>query len=538
MKKPLNNSSRKARRVRPGVERLETRLNPGNLDVSGGVAMFTANSLEQNFLTLDLNQATGMYELTDTANTISVSGNQMGSVQGANTNTVTVPAALLTSISIDTGDLADSVTIASTAVPTSVKTTSTNQDAHPAITIGNAGSVQGITAPVSISNANALSTLVVDDSADPTGRTVILNAATIVGLAPAAINYDASALGNVGTPPVPALTVDGGTGGNSFTLGNTIFNATATLNAGSGHDTVNVVNADPNSILNVNDKGGNNLFKVVPNAGAAFNFSAAGSGNTLDYEGSGAVTPNGTGAGTINAAGVQPVTFTGIQNTLVGPGTLEFSAPRFTANETGGVAVVTVTRTGGASGLVTVEVATTPAGSTAMANQDYTPTIATVAFADGDTTPKTVSIPILDNELVPGNRTLNLTLVSPTGGANLGTPSSAVLTIVDNDLLTEVTSLVKVTRGTVLGGKKAHQKLTLKNKSHQTFVGPLTLVLKGLNPKITLVNQTGVDSSGNPILIVNSDLAPGGKLNVTLRFSNPKGKHIKFTLQVFAELLR
>src|SRR5262245_6009783 len=118
------------RRPAPAVERLEDRLTPANLDVdAAGVAQLIANPFELNDITLVLNQATMRYEFTDNGATITVSGAGAGAagadVQGAGTNTVTAKASFLTSILIDTGDLADFVTIRSTAVPTNVTTTGT-----------------------------------------------------------------------------------------------------------------------------------------------------------------------------------------------------------------------------------------------------------------------------------------------------------------------------------------------------------------------------------------------------------------------------
>jgi hypothetical protein len=113
------------------------------------------------------------------------------------------------------------------------------------------------------------------------------------------------------------------------------------------------------------------------------------------------------------------------------PGTLQFSAATYSVNENGGSATITVTRTGGSNGAVGVSYATS--NGTATAGSDYTATSGTLSWANGDTASKTFSIPILDDSVYEGNETVNLTLTNATGGATLGSPSTAVLTIVEND---------------------------------------------------------------------------------------------------------
>jgi len=115
----------------------------------------------------------------------------------------------------------------------------------------------------------------------------------------------------------------------------------------------------------------------------------------------------------------------------VGPGTVQFSAATYSVAENGGNATITISRTGGSTGAVGASFATS--NGTATAPADYTAISQTVSFASGDTANKTVSIPIIDDTLVEGNETVNLVLSSPTGGATLGSPSTAVLTITDND---------------------------------------------------------------------------------------------------------
>ncbi|MBE9187966.1 hypothetical protein IQ270_25825 [Microcoleus sp. LEGE 07076] len=112
--------------------------------------------------------------------------------------------------------------------------------------------------------------------------------------------------------------------------------------------------------------------------------------------------------------------------------TLEFSSPFFSVNEDGTqVAAVTVTRTGRATGAVSAIV--NLADGTARTPADYTNGLIAVNFAAGDSAPKVINIPIIDDALVERTETINLSLVSPTGNATIGTQSSAILSIIDND---------------------------------------------------------------------------------------------------------
>ena len=94
-------------------------------------------------------------------------------------------------------------------------------------------------------------------------------------------------------------------------------------------------------------------------------------------------------------------------------------------------AVITVTRTGGSGGAVSVRFQTS--NGTATAGSDYDGTSGTLNFAAGEVT-QTFIIQLLDDARDEPEETVNLTLSNPTGGATLGSPTTAVLTIVDNDL--------------------------------------------------------------------------------------------------------
>ena len=119
-----------------------------------------------------------------------------------------------------------------------------------------------------------------------------------------------------------------------------------------------------------------------------------------------------------------------LDNDAAQPGVLQFSAATYSVSEGQGTATITVTRTGGSNVPVSINYSTS--NGTATAGNDYTATTGTLSFAAGETS-KTFTVPIIDDTLVEGNETVNLTLSSPGGGATLGSPSTAALTIVDND---------------------------------------------------------------------------------------------------------
>jgi hypothetical protein len=77
----------------------------------------------------------------------------------------------------------------------------------------------------------------------------------------------------------------------------------------------------------------------------------------------------------------------------------------------------------------------TLSNGTATAAVDYDATPIVVNFASGDSAPKTVTFAIANDTLVEGNETVNLSLGNPTGNALIGTPNTAIFTIVDDDPL-------------------------------------------------------------------------------------------------------
>jgi hypothetical protein len=111
--------------------------------------------------------------------------------------------------------------------------------------------------------------------------------------------------------------------------------------------------------------------------------------------------------------------------------TVAFSAATYSVGEGSGSAVITVHLSAASNETVTVHYATSP--GTATAGSDYTTVSGTLTFIPSDTS-ETFSVPILEDTDAEGSETVNLALTSPTH-ATLGTPNTAVLTIVDNEVL-------------------------------------------------------------------------------------------------------
>jgi hypothetical protein len=112
------------------------------------------------------------------------------------------------------------------------------------------------------------------------------------------------------------------------------------------------------------------------------------------------------------------------------PGVLSFEVSDYTALENGLSMMLSVIRTGGASGEVTVDFATTD--GTATASLDYQATSGTLIFADGELS-KNVQIALLDDQDYEGDETFHVELSNVQGGAALGAVVTAQVTITEND---------------------------------------------------------------------------------------------------------
>src|ERR1017187_2871509 len=105
--------------------------------------------------------------------------------------------------------------------------------------------------------------------------------------------------------------------------------------------------------------------------------------------------------------------------------TVAFAAGTVSALASADAALVSVNRTGDASGAVIVSYTTID--GTAVAGTDYSATSGSLSWASGDSTPKSFVVPIASTD--PGNRAFSVALISASG-ANFGALLDATVEIV------------------------------------------------------------------------------------------------------------
>lgn len=108
------------------------------------------------------------------------------------------------------------------------------------------------------------------------------------------------------------------------------------------------------------------------------------------------------------------------------PGQVQHAAASATVLKNAGTATLSVTRTGGSTGPVSVSYATS--NGSAISGADYTAVTGLLSWLDGDAAPKTITIPVANTATIGAAKNLNVTL-SGAQYAALGGTFTATLTI-------------------------------------------------------------------------------------------------------------
>lgn len=117
--------------------------------------------------------------------------------------------------------------------------------------------------------------------------------------------------------------------------------------------------------------------------------------------------------------------------TPVNSSIFQFTSASYSGSEADGGIDAVVQRIGG-TGTVSVTCRTSTSGSSATAGTDYTAGDIVLTFSPSETQ-KTCRIPVVNDDLYESNETIKLNLTGQTGGAVLGSPKSATLTIINDD---------------------------------------------------------------------------------------------------------
>jgi WD40 repeat protein len=132
-------------------------------------------------------------------------------------------------------------------------------------------------------------------------------------------------------------------------------------------------------------------------------------------------------------------------------GLLQFSNSTYSATESDGTLNLNVSRVEGSEKEISVQYMVS---GTATLNTDYTGGTGTLTWGDGDDSDKKITLNLIDDQEVEEIETLNLILFNPIGGATLGNPAQATLTITDNDEAGVASTLqFKTTTQTIEEGK-------------------------------------------------------------------------------------
>lgn len=161
-------------------------------------------------------------------------------------------------------------------------------------------------------------------------------------------------------------------------------------------------------------------------------------------------------------------------------GAIRLSAPTYQLIENAGQLVINVQRSDGVDGEVSIDYST--AGLTANAGVDFSSASGTLTWVNGDNVDKQIVIILLDDAVYEGNETFSLTLTNPSGGATLGQPATAVVTILENEINSAPVISVSSPQNATAATNHVTDRLWLDTiVSDDGQPGPLTLVWSKLS---------------------------------------------------------
>jgi hypothetical protein len=119
------------------------------------------------------------------------------------------------------------------------------------------------------------------------------------------------------------------------------------------------------------------------------------------------------------------------QTPCLGSSTLQFKKAKYSVDEDGVSVEITVERVYASDGAISVECVSSDGSATA--GNDYSAVFETLNWGDGDASDKTFTVDIINDDEPENNETFIVSLANPIGGAQIGSPDTATVTIKDDD---------------------------------------------------------------------------------------------------------
>jgi uncharacterized delta-60 repeat protein/uncharacterized repeat protein (TIGR01451 family) len=170
------------------------------------------------------------------------------------------------------------------------------------------------------------------------------------------------------------------------------------------------------------------------------------------------------------------------------PGQLSFSTPVYSVNENGGPAIITVVRSGGSAGPASVNFATSAGSSTP--GVDFLQTNGTLSFAVGEVS-KSFTVPIIDNSVQDPPRFVTLSLTGASPSNALGSPSTAILNIIDDETFNQPPGTIDTTVDPSVGFNDNVQTLIIQPDGKLLAGGDFTTANGLARNRIARLNQDG-----------------------------------------------
>lgn len=212
------------------------------------------------------------------------------------------------------------------------------------------------------------------------------------------------------------------------------------------------------------------------------------------------------------------------------PGNLSLSSATYSVNENAGTVTITVNRTGGTTGTVTVNYATSfgTAGP-----PDFTATSGTLTFPNGVAV-QSFTVPILNDVVSETPETFTVTLSNPTGGSALVPPTSAVVTIIDDDTGVDL-GITKSGPATVTPAGNIDYTITVTNGGPATATNvTVTDTLPAGTTFVSANPSQGTCSGTTTVTCSLGSLTIFGPATVLLRIKAPATGSVSNTASVSA----